>query len=324
MSRVHRIASIGFLIPVAFSQLGSGPARTEDQDPTPTVLKHALNAGPKLRYVGTRVIEVRKQGQPVRYKEIVTRDGSNTRIEFASGSVYEGQVIVETAKERRHYFPDKNEIRVLPPRREEALHRLSRLAKNGKFVISSASGTAIAGVRTSQVIVKDQAGNVMQRIYIEPRSGLLVKRQIFDQVGTEVGLYEFTSLKLNPKIDPLLFRLERKGAKVIQPLDTLREVAASKGFRPAFLRASSGYSLHFSRMVQPDGSDVLMQFYGSEKGRLSLYQTKAELDPKKLSKFGRGQVNVYAWKQNGYTLALVGNQDQETLKQLADSIAFGT
>jgi negative regulator of sigma E activity len=271
------------------------------------------------------VIEFRRQGQPVRYSEIVTRDGPNTRIEFPDGSLYEGQIIVETAKERRHYFPDKNEIRVLPPRREEALHRLGRLARNHeKFMLSTVAGATIAGVKTSQVLVKDRAGNVMQRIYIEPRSGLLVKRQVFDPVGTQMGLYEFTRLRMNPRIDPLLFRLERKGAKVIRPIDTLRQVAASKGFQPAFLRPTTGYHLHFSRMHQPDGNDVLMQFYGSDKGRLSLYQTKAGLDPEKLSKFGRGQVNVYTWKQNGYTLALVGNQDRETLRKLAAGITFGT
>ena len=73
-----------------------------------------------------------------------------------------------------------------------------------------------------------------------------------------------------------------------------------------------------------EGSDVLMQFYGSDKGRLSLYQTKAALDAATLSKFSRGQANVYTWKQSGYTLALVGNQDKETLRRLAGSIAFGT
>ncbi|MEZ0324780.1 MAG: sigma-E factor regulatory protein RseB domain-containing protein [Fimbriimonas sp.] len=320
MSRLYGFAAIGMLLPLALSQVTA-----EQADTTPPVLKRALLAGPKLRYVGTRVIEFRRQGQPVRYTEIVTRDGPNTRIEFPSGSMYEGQIIVETSKERRHFFPDKNEIRVMAPRREEALHRLARLANSGgKFVISAAEGSGIAGVRTSQVVVKDQAGNVVQRLYIEPRSGLLVKRQMFDPVGTQMGLYEFTRLKMNPKIDPLLFRLERKGAKVIYPIDTLREVAASKGFRPAFLRTTSGYALHFSRMVQPDGNDVLMEFYGSPKGRVSLYQTKAGLDPEKLAKFGRGQVNVYTWKQNGYTLALVGNQDRETLRKLAASIAFGT
>jgi negative regulator of sigma E activity len=321
MKRMYGFTAIGLLLPLAVAQLETRPEQAQQ---TPAVLQRAIEAGPKLRYIGTRVIEFRRQGQPVRYSEIVTRDGANTRIEFPEGSLYEGQVIVETSRERRHFFPDKNEIRIMPPRREEALHRLSRLRGNDKYVIGTATSGSIAGVRTSQIVVKDKAGNVLQRIYIEPRSGLLVKRQVFDAVGTQMGLYEFTRLKMNPKIDPVLFRLERKGAKIIRPMDTLRETAASKGFQPAYLRPASGYVLHFSRFHQPDGSDVLMQFYGSDNGRLSLYQTKSDLDPSKLSKFGKGQVNVHTWKQNGYTLALVGNQSKETLSRLAASIAFGT
>jgi negative regulator of sigma E activity len=325
MNRFFGLGALGvFLLPLALSQVDARSAKLGRQGEVPPVLKKALEAGPKLRYVGTRVIEFRKQGQPVRFSEIVTRDGPFTRIEFPEGSLYQGQVIVETPRERRHFFPDKNEIRILAPRREEALHRLSRMARSDKFVFAGGPAASVAGVRTAQVIVRDKAGNLVQRIFIEPKSGLLVKRQMFDMGGAPAGLFEFTQLNLNPRINPMIFRLDRKGAKIIRPVDTLREVARKEGFPAAYLPASSGYVLHFTNVRKIDGQDVLMSFYGADKGRLSLFITKEPLDPQKLSRFGRGTVNVHTWREGGVSLALIGNQDQETLRRLAAMVGFGT
>jgi negative regulator of sigma E activity len=325
MNRFFCISALGLLLPLAVSQVGMRPAKlVKKQAELPAALRKALEAGPKLRYVGTRVIEFRRQGQTERYTEIVTRDGGFTRIEFPEDSKYHGQIIVETPKERRHFFPDKNEIRILPPRREEALHRLARMTRSDQFSFTGGDQSTVAGVKTSEIIVTDKAGNVMQRIFVEPRTGLLVKRQMFDMGGAPVGLYQFTQLTINPKINPLIFRLERKGARVIRPIDTLRDLARKQGFPTAYLPASTGYMLHFASVRPIDGQNVLMSFYGAEKGRLSLFMTKEPLDAQKLSSFGRGKVNVYTWREAGVSLALVGSQDQEILHRLADQVSFGT
>ncbi|HSI73131.1 MAG TPA: sigma-E factor regulatory protein RseB domain-containing protein [Fimbriimonas sp.] len=324
MNRFYCLGAVSLLLPLALGQVGARPAKLSKQAQVPPVLKRALEAGPKLRYIGTRVIEFRKQGQTERYSEIVTREGGFTRIEFPEGSKYQGQIIVETPRERRHFFPDKNEIRILPPRREEALHRLARLAHSDKFVFAGGPPASVAGVRTAQVVVTDKAGNVMQRIFIEPKTGLLVKRQMFDMGGAPVGLYQFSQLNMNPKINPMIFRLDRKGARIIRPIDTLRELAKKQGFPLAALPPSSGYMLHFSNVRPIDGQNVLMSFYGADNGRLSLFVTKEPLDAAKLKNFGRGTVNVYTWREAGLSLALIGNQDQEALRRLAGTVSFGT
>jgi negative regulator of sigma E activity len=285
------------------------------------VLAKAIDSAAKLRFIGTRTIEFRQQGKPVKYSEIVTRDGGYSRVDFPKGSPFEGQIIVETPRERRHYFPDKNEIRILPPRREEAMFRLSRMVSSDRFKFSTSGTITVAGVRASQVVVTDKSGNVVQRLFIEPRTGLLVKRQLFDAGGVENGLYEFNSLDLSPNIRPGIFRLDRKGATIIRPIDTLRKLAKANDFPASTLRPTSGYSLPNAHMQRVDGQSVLIQFYGSEKGRLSLYITKEPLDADKLRKFGRGQVNVYSWRENNFSYALVGVQDSAVLKRLADTIS---
>ena len=313
------------LASVAFAPAQSG-GRAEKikhrQEGTPWILRKAIEVAPKLTYVGSRTVEFRREGKTERYTEIVTKDGDNLRIEFPSGSKYVGQIIVEGKDERRHFFPDKNEIQILPPRREEAISRLARMIKRpGRFVLSSAEGEVIAGNQTTQVIVSDQNGNVMQRLFIS-RAGLLLKREMFDAVGTPVGGFEFTNIDLSPKITAGLFRLDRKGAKVVRPSDLLRTAAQEGGFIFAMLKPSTGYNLMFSRTTKADGNDLLMQFYGQDGMRLSLFQVKSDVSSQQLSEFAH-DLQVYSWKSRGNTFILVGNQDVGVLKKLSRSVVYG-
>ncbi|CAN5415228.1 hypothetical protein BH11ARM1_BH11ARM1_04470 [soil metagenome] len=292
------------------------------QENTPWVLRKAIDVASKLRYVGSRTVEFRKDGKTERYTELVTKDGDNLRIEFPSGSKYAGQIIVEGKDERRHFFPDKNEIHILPPRREEAMSRLARMVKRpGRFVLSSADGEVVAGNPTTQVVVSDQKGNVMQRLFIS-RSGLLLKREMFDPVGTPVGGFEFTSVDTSPKIYPGLFRLERKGAKVVRPTDMLRSAAQEGGFVFAMLKPSTGYNLMFSRASKADGNDLLMQFYAQDGQRLSLFQVKSEVSSEQLSEFAH-DLQVYSFKSRGNTFILMGTQDVADLKKLSRAMTYG-
>ena len=118
-----------------------------------------------------------------------------------------GLIIVEDKAERRHYFPDKNEIRISGARREDSLDRLMGLFKKRggqpKFVESP--GEAIAGNRTTLVSVSDARGNVIQKLFIEPKSGVVLKRELFDPTGTPMGSFTFTKVDLNPKFDDRIF-----------------------------------------------------------------------------------------------------------------------
>lgn len=288
----------------------------------PVALRKALEAGPRLRYTGKRHVEFRREGKAESYTEFVTRDGNKMRIDFPAGSTYTGQVIVETKGERRHFFPDKNEIQISPPRREEAFDRLMKLGKNARFKFSVGPEETVAGIAADQIVVSDKNGNVEQRLFIDPKSGMLLKRKIFDDVGTQVGFFEFKTVDLSPTITPNVFQLNRKGAKLIQPIDLLKRTVSEGGFALAYVRPESGFKLAFTKTNNFDGKDVLMQFYSSKQGRLSLFQTKAEVSKAQLDRFSRGDVTVYSWKAKGKTFVLIGNQSKADLKKLAGQIAF--
>lgn len=284
----------------------------------PPILLKAMAASGKLRYTGTRVVEFRKGPDTVRHEEYLIRDGAKLRIEFPDTSPFAGQVIVEDGVVRRHFFPDKNEIHVLPPRRDEATMRLRRLTRPGsKMTFATESGDRVAGYGTREVVVKDQAGNVVQRMFIEPKSGLVLKRLLFDPVGAPVGSFTFTKIDLHPTINPAVFRFSRQGATLVTPLDLLRRNLDDGPFVLRTLPPDSGYRLEFSRVMKPEGRPILMQIYTGNGRRLSLFQLEGDIDSDRLKRFARDRDSAYSWQSDGRTFVLVGNMRQEELRALA-------
>lgn len=306
--------------------LGAISAAQEMRSDVPAVLRKAFLKGRNTKYTGTRVVVFRRGKDTTQHTEYVTRDGPRLRIEFPRESDFAGQVIVETKKERRHYFPEKNEIHVLPPRREEAFERIARLVNSprDRFRFNTGPDETIAGKNAEQVVVSDSSGNVIQRLYIEPSTGLVLKRQLFDAVGTRVGGFEFTEVDLRPRISGDVFRLVRRGARIVTPIQLLEELAKREGFRPLALPASDGVRLEWSGVGNIDGENVLIQSYAVPDGRLSLFQLKRIVNPERLSKFARGRVKFVYWRRDGRTFVLVGNQSAEELRRLAEPVAGGT
>ncbi len=179
----------------------------------PVLLIRAIRAQPSLRYTGEYTVEFKQAGSPLRHVEDITRDGYRYRIDFPAGSQFAGQVIVEDQKVRLHYRPIPNEIIQQPPRHGEAWEKIANLATDKHFSLSVVPGDIIAGLRTDQLVVADKSGNVLQRLYIEPISGVIMKRQIFDLVGTQQGFFEFTQINLSPRINPDDFRHQAQERK---------------------------------------------------------------------------------------------------------------
>jgi outer membrane lipoprotein-sorting protein len=258
-----------------------------------------------------------------RHEEYIIRDGDRVRIEFPKDSPFGGQIIVEDGKDRRHYLPDRNEIRVLPPRQDEAYGHLLRMVRgnHGHRLTFAVNGQGrVAGYLTTQIAAVDDSGNIIQRLYIEPKTGAVLKRTLFDPVGTEMGGSWFSSVDLTPKIDPKMFRIVRKGAVVVRPEDTLRQLASTNGFILRTLPMKTGYRLEDVRVFRPMGEVVLMQVFTGSNGRISMFQLGRTIDEERLKEFGRRRFRTYTWTDEGRSFVLVGTQTQDSLERLGRSV----
>lgn len=310
------------LFGAALGQAPAIPLREAQPLPSmPPLLRLAIAQGPRLRYSGTRVVEFRRGPDALRHEEFVIRDGPLVRVEFPSDSSYAGQVIVENGRERRHYLPATNEIRIEPPRREEAFRRLlSQIRGLGRDChFSVGPGDVVARRRTRQVAIADKNGNVLQRLYIDPKTGAVLQLKLYDDVGTQRGFFTFKTIDYAPRIDPSLFRIERHGAIIVTPYDTLRQLCRSDGFKFVSLAPASGARLEFCRLQKIEGRSVLAQFYDTGRGHVSFFQVKAIVPANELRRFAHRQVRFVNWTVGDRSYVLFG-PDEDLLERLAQPL----
>ncbi|MBS1705725.1 MAG: hypothetical protein JST40_07605 [Armatimonadetes bacterium] len=302
---------------------GAGPkgrAFQEVLDRLPAPVKLMFARFGKQRYSGQRVVEFRLDGERYKNIENLIVDGLRSRIEFAAGSSWYGQVIVDNRNRRTHFFPDRNEIFVGVSPRDESIMRLRQFLQssaNGRLKVTTDNGPDIVGRKTTLLQVADPNGNPVQRVWIENTTGIQLKREIFDRAGSKIGAFEFTRLNLDPKISDEDFVINRRGAKVVDSQDRLRAAAREAGITPIALTQDSGALLQNSRAVKIGDRNVLTQTYILEGRRLTLFQFKGNIDMKRLARQEKGLIKTYRWEQGGYSLVLVGEMMPDRLAQLA-------
>jgi outer membrane lipoprotein-sorting protein len=312
-------ASVGLAI-FCVSAIGQG-----DQD-LPPLIKQMLEASKRLRYSGERRIEVRFGPDMVKHTEFILKDGHRTRIWFPDEGTFRGQIIVENETARKHYFPDRNQIDVMPPRREEFSQRFLRFNKPGKpkveFVIES--GGQIAGVSTKKVNMVGPNSTVFMSMWIDPQTGLVLKRVLFNKRNQPEATAEFVKVNYRPTINRGDFELKIDGAKVITPHDRLAEMLQKGDFQNVSLPPKGPFKLESARILRIDGVPALVQVYVKKDGRVSLYQTKAAIDPGKLRRFARDEkLGVYTWQRSGVSFALVGDLSDNLLRDIAQRLGGG-
>lgn len=300
--------------------------RIRDKDPltprldaVPPIVRGALRKSRELKFVGRRSVELRRDGKLFRFTEIVTRLGLRTRTEFSEDSPFAGQIIVEDPQNRRHFLPDSNEVRVLPARAEDGVPSLIKAYKGGtKMSFRMGRPEVIAGRRAPRLDVRDGDGNVLQQFWIDPESGAVLQRKVFDSVGTYVGGFRFESVDFKVDIDPGIFVLARKGVKTTTPETTLEEMIQQGDFAAVTLKGAPGFRLDNVRVISPLGSPVLLQAYIGDGRRVILFQTKADLDPERMKRFARPGTRTVVWTAQGRNFALVGPSKGTDLESLAE------
>lgn len=292
-------------------------------DDAPPILAKAFAASYRLKYSGERVVSFRRGPERRSHVEYVIKNGSRIRIEFPEDSPMAGQIIVENRGERYHYHPSLKEIHVGPAFFENAFERLKVLLKKEgaeKVKIETGSGEAVAGIRTTAVTFKDPRGTVIQRIWIDERSGMMLKREMYDSVGTPAVSFEFRKVNFNPTISDEEFRIVRSDAKVVTAEDMAMKLVRDNGMLPAFLR-ERGYRLFSSRMMgRTSSSKVLIMTYQTGLAPLSLVQVSGSIDENNLKRLAGRLYKIHIWSLQGRTFALIGDMPVDRLKKLADEV----
>lgn len=291
-------------------------AQTTDR---PELLNKVMVASKKLRYSGVRKVHMKFGPDVVQHTEYILKDGTKTRIWFPEGGSFRGQIIVENDVERRHYFPDRNQIEVMPPRREEYFMRLGRMGSGNRFQMKYLveNGEEIAGLDSKRVSMIGNENRPFMRLWIDPNTGLVLKRVVYGRDGNPQATSEFVKVDYRPNFKRSDFELNIKGSKVVTPRDRLQEMVQRGGFQNVSFSPKDPYKLESVRIQRIENVSALVQVYVKSDGRVSLYQVKAAVDPSRLKLRGRDRVSTYSWTKGEASFILVGELPQSKLRDLA-------
>lgn len=289
----------------------------------PPVLRKAFASAFKLRYSAERVVSFRRGPDRRQHVEYVIKDGPRIRIWFPSDSAMAGQVIVENGTDRQHYLPSSNEIHVGPAMHDDAFDKLRYFLRDvgpNRLRVLTGNGEDVAGLKTSVVSFMTSKGNIVQKLWIDERSGLIAKREMYDPAGGLVGSFEFKKINFSPSIRPDDFSIKARATIVTQE-DLAKRSMAKAGLLPAFLPEEGGRRLIGSRLMDRNpASIVLILTYDLGRSTVSLFQVKGQFEPDRLNRMARGEFKTYSWQLQGRTFALIGEVDLDTLKRLADKV----
>lgn len=306
----------------AFAQRRPGPP-PRGPGMRPDVLRKLIEAQGRLRYAGTRVVELGAGPMRRVHREIVLRAGPLMRTEFPPGSETSGQIIVENGQVRRHFFPDTDEVRVMPARREEAMERLAglfRQAQEGRVQVRMRPGGQVAGRRTQLIEFLDPRGNPIQRLWIEPEHSMVLKRELFDPAGGRIGYFEFLEVNYNPVIREGDFEITRRGAKVVTLDQHLDRLARRLNLRPIRMPATSGFRLFQVRPLKLAGVDAIEQTFEGPESSFSVFLVRGQVDANRLQKALDPSMACRVWRDGDQTIALIGHAPPEEWDRISRMI----
>jgi len=286
------------------------------------LLQRIIRASKVLRYSGTRTVELRFGPDQQKHIEYVLRDGTRSRVEFPPEGTYRGQILVEADGERRHYMPDRNQIEIQPARGDEMVSKLLKMMRKAgaapEFGVSN--GPRIAGIDT-EVIELGRANRPMVKLWIDPNTFLILKREVYGREGKLMVVTEYTKIDYTPRrFRDADFRLRVPGAKEIRPRDRLGDLIAKGGFQNVSLPPKDPFKMESCRIQRIGDTSSLVQVYVNGDARISLFQVRTQLDPRQLRQFVRGELNVHTWSSGGSSFALLGDLPEDKLRDIAQRL----
>lgn len=307
----------GLLTLVALA--GAAPAFAQPARSYPPEIASYLRLQSRTNAAGIRNVTLMVDGQMRTFKERVLKQGLNMRIEFADGP-NAGSFTVESGGRRFLVNPARREARTMAPMGASfaPASLMSRLqGREGRW--EKSTGGDIAGAKTVRWDVFDSRNRIMQRFWVEPNRGLILKRQIFDENGRVAGGFEFEVVKFDVEMASNEFAVPAD-FRIIRPLDELKAACQRATLTPVILDPALGYNLDAIRVLSAArGSGIVMSVYADETTQLSLYIMKQPLNTERLRRLTGQRLKFYSWQQGGQYLTLIGALPQEELARLARS-----
>lgn len=287
----------------------------------PSFIQFAINQQSKLVYRGTRTVQLHTRNGFVSRVELVIRSGAKERIEYPSGSPYSGQIIVNDGSLTRHYNPRRMTIDQKPsPNQFGFLRSIITRYRRSPESVQIESGSSIANQPTTLVTLLDLSGVPTQRLWLDNRTGAILKRIGYDTSGNEVAGFTYSQISYGGSFPASTFELNVSGAKIEKPIQNLKRLSRNFGIDAIELPESSGFSLVSCNIAKRAGHRFLVQVYSGTRGPLSLFIVKGPVNGATLRAKAAARSNVSVTKWGELSVVMIGNYPEQELEQFSSEL----
>lgn len=272
------------------------------------LVRKAETAETRVSYEGVKSIRrfERRGHDEERVVRVQHRAPDNTRIESMGGR---GASVILRLGDRMYWCGPGR----LPrgPGRERAVERLDLLLQN--YSVRKLRSESVAGHGTLVLSIEPRhPGNPKKVIWVEPRSGLILKTQLFNSAGEITEESAFREVNLSPVFASSLFALS-PDCKPLQEPPPLQPDFEPK--RPAYV--PPGYLLvRTTAFREREGRLVAYMKYTDGLNTLSLFQTRSRPgESDRWFGFARARGTV-----GDLRFAILGDTSREELNRMAESL----
>lgn len=275
-----------------------------------TLLRSSESAETRVDYSGVKSLRSnfgRRPEQEERKVKVYHRAPDQTRTEFLSGGPV-GSVLIQRG-DRHYWLEPGNRVRRVPPRNPPG--RMDLLLEN--YRVRKLGFEKIAGRGAVMLAIEPKyPGNPKKHVWIDPRSGLTLKSQVFSSSGELREESAFVEIDCHPTLSDSQFEVPT-GAPPLEPPRPVQLDFAPR--RPRHL--PPGYLLvSTSTMLDRRGRVVHHMRYTDGLNTLSLFEARATPNPDGPLMRDARQSGIIG----DIRYSIAGDTSPEELRKMAESL----
>jgi sigma-E factor negative regulatory protein RseB len=303
-------------------------AQAESSAEALQLLQRMATSARTLTYSGTFVYQSGQRSETSRITHSADAEPDIEHIEMLDGSPRE---VIRIGDEVRCYLP---ETRRMVIERRTAQPRFPSLLPSGladidqHYTIRRVANDRVAGFEAHPVSIEPRDDLRFRRqLWIDRKSGLLLKEESFDESGVLRESFAFTQLQIGGTVDreaiKARFAQQDHGWKI---KDVRASASRVEDGRWQFRTSLPGFKrvANMTRKVDSTGTESIQMVFSDGLAAISVFveTVPPEAIQSEVRVFAMGAVNVYKRIAGKHLLVLMGDVPVAALRRFGDGIDF--
>ncbi len=292
------------------------------------LLQKVATAAQKLTYSGVFVYQSGKRNETSHIAHLFDGKNEIERLQVLDGSPRE---VIRKNQEVSCYLPEQK-LRIVEKRGSQRqffpLNLPDGLTKlSDHYAIRSGPAGRVAGVDSQSIILEPRDKNrFAHQLWVEPKSGLLLKASMLDEKDQPLETFAFTQVRLGGLSAKDLLKPPAQVAPAdwqVQSVEA-KESTAEEESLWQFNHALPGFhrTAGMKRQLRANGPESLQLIFSDGLASISVFiePASAEAKPQSNGAVNLGPVNVFKRQTPHHLLVVMGDVPADALQRFAEGI----